>query len=105
MISRGTDNAWLAHTPDLKPLDIYFSVVAQRRAYEAKPSTTTELFNVTKQFASENSDEKLENVVLVVLERARLCLQVDGAIFNNTRKGVPIDKMGQNVLKLSKIHY
>ena len=86
VISRGTDNAWPAHSPDLNPLDFYFWAVAQRRVYKAKPSTIAELINVLKQFASEISKEELENVALVVLDRARLCLQVNGGHFQQLKK-------------------
>ena len=86
VISRGTANAWPAHSPDINPLDFYFWAVAQKRVYEAKPSTIAELINVVKQFASEIRKEVLENVALDVLERARLCLQVNGGHFQQLKK-------------------
>ena len=52
----------------------------------AKPSTITELINVVKRFASEISDEVLENVALDVLDRARLCLQVNRSHFQQLKK-------------------
>ena len=74
------------HSPDVNPLEFYFWAVAQRRVYEAKPSTISELINVVKQFASEISGEVLENVALDVLDRARLCLQVNGGHFQKLKK-------------------
>ena len=64
VISRGTDNAWPAHCPDLNSLDFYFWAVAQKRVYEAKLSTYAELIIVVKQFVPEIREELLENVAL-----------------------------------------
>ena len=81
MISRGADNKWPAHSPDLNPLDFCFWAVAQRRVYKAKPSTISEIIIVVKQIASEISDEVQENFAEDVLDRTRLCQQVNGSHF------------------------
>ena len=85
VISRGTDNAWPAHSTDLNPIYFHFWAVAQRRVYEAKLSTIFDLINVVKQFVSEISEEVPENVAQDVVDRARLCLQVNGDNFQQLR--------------------
>ena len=86
VISRGTEIGWPANSPDLNPLDFYFWALAQREVYATKPSTISEVIDVVKQFASESSEEVLKNVALDVLERARLCLEVNGGHFQHLKK-------------------
>ena len=102
VISRGTDNAWPAHSPVLILLDFYFWAVVQRRVYVAKPSTIAELINVVKQFPSEINEEVLENVALKVLDRARLCLQVNGGHFQQLMKSGSKILNGRMCVKIIK---
>ena len=51
-----------------------------------KPSTIVELNNNVKQLVSEIREEVLENVAMDVLDRAKLCLQVNGGNFQQTQE-------------------
>ena len=83
VISRGTDIAWPAHSPDLNPLDFHFWALAQRQVYATKPSTVDELIDIVKQYAAECREDVLKNVALNVLKRARVCLEQRGGHFQH----------------------
>ena len=83
MISRGTDVAWPAHSPDLSPLDSHYWALAQRQVYAAKPSIVGEFTNVVKQYSAGCSGEVLKNDALNILRRVRVCVQQSGGHFQH----------------------
>ena len=83
VISRGTQIAWPAHSPDLNPLDFYYWASAQKEVYSRKPTTVDELFNVVKRFSEEHRENVLHSVALNVLKRANLCVQQNGGHFQH----------------------
>ena len=45
VISRRTDIAWPAHSPDINPLDFHFWTLAQRHVHASNPSTIDEVID------------------------------------------------------------
>ena len=81
VISRGTQIAWPAHSPDLNPLDFYYWALAEKEVYSAKPTTVNELMNVVKRFSEEHRKNVLHSVALNVLKQANLGVQQNGSHF------------------------
>ena len=83
VISRGTDRAWPAHSPDLNPLDFHFWSAAQRQVYRSKPENIDGLVQVVRDFAANYDQTTIKRVSANVLKRARICLRADGGHFQH----------------------
>ena len=83
VISRSTQIARPAHSPDFNSLGFYYWTLAQKEVYSAKPTTVNELINVVRRFSKEHRENVLRSVALNVFKRANLCVQQNGGHFQH----------------------
>jgi hypothetical protein len=81
LISRRTEYAWPAHSPDLRPLDYWFWGEMDRLIHLRKPNDIPVLKKIIDEAANQMSEEKVRRAVSNFHRRVHLCTQNNGAHF------------------------
>ena len=81
VISRGTENPWPAHSPDLSPLDYWFWGQMQQIVYEKKPVDLEDMKKIVNNAAHRITTETVRRAVDSIRRRATACLLARGGHF------------------------
>lgn len=84
-IGRSGSNKWPARSPDLTPLDFYFWGKLKEQVYREKPTTTVDMQERIKRACSVIDTTEICQAVSSVLQRFRLCLNVQGRHFEHLK--------------------
>ena len=83
IISRRTERAWPAHSPDLSPLNFWLWGELQQTIYDKKPATIAGLCRIVNNAARRISEETVRRAAATFLRRVEKCALKDGGHFED----------------------
>ena len=81
LISRRSEHAWPAHSPDLSPLDYWFWGAIESVIYIQKPNSIPALKRMVNEAARAISEDEVRRAVANFNRRVRFCASHNGGYF------------------------
>ena len=88
IISRSAKYIWLAHSPDLNPLDYSVWGIFENHVNHVNPTDKIELMNTVNEAAYElfTDQDLVKKIILNIRKRAKLCVEQKGCYFEHLLK-------------------